>query len=323
MEENTPETNTNAATTTRDDLNDDQEYDELNTSPQTAKPRKKRSRRTAHTKNQPSLDSFARKAAVKANDAATQANADALAAPSLEEDLNLGRRKRRKTSSPEPPDVAANGGQSASESSSNLYQQLHAEAGLVGTQDVIDDLTVGDTLVVSTPKDNALVSLLPPVTEDTQQDTVPESSLPQASENVSRSVTPPHAGQTAVIGNETPPPESVDGTSVKLTPKKHIKVTKTGKLVSSPSKPATPASTTPKKRGRPRKAAKGPTFPQPSRSSDMAQTANQGQQSDKRSRISSVAASQHSSQFRSSRPSLLGHRRPPIHSSWANLPRGK
>lgn len=256
MEENTPETNTNAATTTRDDLNDDQEYDELNTSPQTAKPRKKRSRRTAHTKNQPSLDSFARKAAVKANDAATQANADALAAPSLEEDLNLGRRKRRKTSSPEPPDVAANGGQSASESSSNLYQQLHAEAGLVGTQDVIDDLTVGDTLVVSTPKDNALVSLLPPVTEDTQQDTVPESSLPQASENVSRSVTPPHAGQTAVIGNETPPPESVDGTSVKLTPKKHIKVTKTGKLVSSPSKPATPASTTPKKRGRPRKAAK-------------------------------------------------------------------
>ncbi|KAF2627338.1 hypothetical protein BU25DRAFT_491395 [Macroventuria anomochaeta] len=248
----------NDVTTNHHDANDDQDYDVQDTSPKAPKPRKKRTRRTAHTKNQPSLDSFARRPAVQSNEADVKASADELAGSSLEEDLNLDRRKRRKTVSPEPTTDATDAGRMAAGPPSDLYQQLHAEAGLTGTREVIDDIMVDThTLVTSTPKGEALGSS-PPIAEDAPEDTVPESSFPQAAKPTSRSVTPPNAGErVAETGNENVPSEATGSTAAKITPKKQIKVTKTGKLVSSPpNKPDPPTSTTPKRRGRPRKAAK-------------------------------------------------------------------
>ncbi|KAJ4334226.1 hypothetical protein N0V95_009217, partial [Ascochyta clinopodiicola] len=244
--------NVNEPTATYDDRNDDHDYDEQNTSPQATKPRKKRTKTTANTKNQPSLDSFARRPAVKSTDVDV---ADDLAGPSLEEDMNLDRRKRRKTASPEPASEVLHDNPTIGGLPSDLYQQLHTEAACVGTQEVIDDVMV-DTLVASTPKDNVPESSLPRTSRDALEDAVPESSLPKAAETASRSVTPPNAAQDAATGNDNQVPGGLDGTADKITPKKQIKVTKTGKLVSSPPKPNPPASTTPKKRGRPRKAAK-------------------------------------------------------------------
>jgi DNA polymerase III delta prime subunit len=147
--------------------------------------------------------------------------------------------------------------QTAQELPSELYHQLHTEAASVGTQEVIDDIMGENTLVANTPKDDTPVSSLPRVTEGVHEDTVPESSLPQPAEGQSRSTTPPTTSQhAAVFSNEGPPPEAADNTTAKVTPKKQIKVTRTGKLVSSPPKPDPSISTTPKKRGRPRKAAK-------------------------------------------------------------------
>lgn len=235
------------------DANDDEDYGVQDTGLKASKPRKKRTRKTAHAKNQPSLDSFARRPA-QSKEVDVEANEDELAEPTLEEDLNLDRRKRRKTASPKPATNATDAGHTAAGTASDLYQQLQADAG--GTQAVIDDI-MADTLVASTPKGEALKSS-PPIAEDVHEEAVPESSLPQAAADQSRSVTPPTAGEVMTRdGDETVPPETVEGAAAKITPKKQIKVTKTGKLVSSPpKKPDPPTSTTPKRRGRPRKAAK-------------------------------------------------------------------
>ena len=244
------------AATTIDDPNDDQDYSVQDTGTKTSKPRKKRTRKTAHAKNQPSLDRFARRPAVQLNEADVEVSADE---PTLEEDLNLDRRKRRKTTSPAPTtDVmdATDAGQTVTGSPSDLYQQLQAEAALTGTQEVINDVMV-DTLVASTPKGEALVSSSP-IGENTYGEAVPESSLPQAAEIQSRSVTPSNAGGgVADTKNGNVPLEAAESATANVTPKKQMKVTKTGKLVSSPpKKPDPPTSITPKRRGRPRKAAK-------------------------------------------------------------------
>lgn len=247
----------NDATTNHDDQHGDQDYGVQETSPKTSEPRKKRARRTAHTKNQPSLDSFARRAAVKSGDVDVKADGGELAGPSLEEDLNLDRRKRRKTASPAPEVKDIIIGRTAAGPPSDLYQQLHTEAGTTGTQEVTDGVMV-DTLVAGTPKDEAPASSPPPIAEHVHEDIVPESSLPQAVEAQSRSTTPPntveHVGEP-VDGITVP--AAAESAAAKITPKKQIKVTKTGKLVSSPpKKPDPPISTPPKKRGRPRKASK-------------------------------------------------------------------
>jgi DNA polymerase III delta prime subunit len=205
-----------------DDANDDEAYGVQDVGPKASNPRKKRTRKAAQAKNQPSLDSFARRPTQPKE---VDVKADEVAEPTLEEDLNLERKKRRKTASPKP----------TTDTAPDLFQQLQAEAG--GTQEVIDDVMV-DKLVAGTPKEEALHSS--PPDRDVQEEAVPESSLPQAAVSEPRSVTPP---------------ETVE--SAKVTPKKQIKVTKTGKLVSSPpKKPEPPVSTTPKRRGRPRKAAR-------------------------------------------------------------------
>ncbi|KAF3042888.1 hypothetical protein E8E12_004150 [Didymella heteroderae] len=238
------------AATNNDDAYDDDNDDDCgvqDTGPKASKPRKKRTRKAAHAKNQPSLDSFARRPAQSRE---ADVKADDVAEPTLEEDLNLDRRKRRKTASPKPTDTL-DADHTTAGPTPDLFQQLQAEAG--GTQEVIDDIMV-DALVANTPK-GELFKSSPPVTEDSEG-AVPEPSLPQAAVSQSRSVTPPIAGESATeTGNENAPPETLG--NAKVTPKKQIKITKTGKLVSSPpKKPDPPASITPKRRGRPRKAAK-------------------------------------------------------------------
>lgn len=176
---------------------------------------------------------------------------DNAAVPTLEEDLNLNRRKRRKTASPERGTDRLDADQVIEGPEPDLFQQLQAEAG--ATQEVIDDIMV-DTLVADTAKPEAPKSS-PPVAEDFEG-VVPELSLPQSATKRSRSVTPLTVGECATeTGNENSPPKIVE--NAKVNPQKQIKVTKTGKLVSSPpKKPDPPVSTTPKRRGRPRKVAK-------------------------------------------------------------------
>lgn len=216
-------------------------------SPKAIKPRKKRIGKTTNAKNQPSLDGFARR----------QADVDiSTDEPTLDEDLNLDRRKRRKTTPPTPETRPVHVGDASAEPPLDLYHQLQAEAELTGTQDVIDDV-MADTLVVRTPKDAAPGSS-PPNAESAHQDIIPESSLPLAAEGQSRSATPSRASEHAThADNKNAPVERDDNRAVNVTPKKQIKVTKTGKLVSSPpKKQELPASTIPKRRGRPRKAAR-------------------------------------------------------------------
>lgn len=241
----------NDADTSNHDPNSGQDCSVQDTSPKASKPRQKRTRKTVPSNNQPSLDSFARRQADNSKVVDVTVSADG---PTLEEDLNLGRRKRRKTASPKPVAYSAHNGQTAAGTPSDLYQQLQAEAVLTGTQDVIDDIMV-DTLVVSTPKGVVLGSS-PPHAGSTYGDAVPESSLLQAADCHSRPATPPKASEHALSTSNTVL-EHTDTGAVKLTPKKHIKVTKTGKLVSSPpNKTESTAPTTPKRRGRPRKVAK-------------------------------------------------------------------
>ena len=212
------------------------------------KPRKKRTRKVA--KNQPSLDSFALRSALPSNHDAEASE------PTLVEDLNLDRRKRRRTTPPKPAVASTPAGESARDPPPDLFEQLQTEAGLTGTQEVIDQVMV-DTVVINTPKGDAMKSS-PPVQVDAVEETVPESSLPHAAHVQSRSVTPPNTGEDitqAIDGNDVQ--HATDTTTAQVTPKKQIKITKSGKLVSSPpKKPDPPIATTPKRRGRPRKAAK-------------------------------------------------------------------
>ncbi|KAF2995663.1 hypothetical protein E8E13_001775 [Curvularia kusanoi] len=237
------------ADTNTDDLNDDEDDGVQDTSPRASnKPRKKRTRKPTHSKNQPLLDSFARRPALPANEGNDDANE-----PTLIEDLNLDRRKRRKTTP--PADSIAAGGNTLGPTP-KLCDLLQTETGFTGTSEVVDQVMV-DTLVASTPKSGAVGSS-PPIVGDALETSVPESSLPHALQAQSRSVTPPNAGaDTLQPQNEEDLRENANAATVEITPKKQIKVTKTGKLVSSPpKKPDPPASTTPKRRGRPRKATK-------------------------------------------------------------------
>ncbi|KAJ4990878.1 AAA family protein [Stagonosporopsis vannaccii] len=252
VEAQTAELPADDTVTNNDHPNDDQDYSVQNTSPKATKPRKKRTRKAVPSNNQPSLDDFAR----RKTDQLEVADVITVDEPVLEEDLNLDRRKRRKTASPKPSANAAHADRTAARTPSDLCPQLQAEAEFVRTQDVIDDVKV-HTLVVCTPKDATLGSS-PPNADSTREDAVPESSLPQAAEGRPRSATLPEVSEQATTsGNGNVPLESADNGTVRIAPKKQIKVTKTGKLVSSPPKkiePSVPA--TPKRRGRPRKVTK-------------------------------------------------------------------
>lgn len=192
------------------DVNDDPDYEHTTANAQPVKARKKRTRKTdvSHTKNQASLERFTQSAQVQH---VNQVVKDEVAGPTLQEDLNLDRRKRRKTVSPAPtvPHL-------------DWHQQLQEEARAPDPESIL--------MAPTEPTDEAPNPLL--------RATSPVPT-PTAPETIAATEEPRKPDAMAEIG----------------TPKKQIKVTKSGKLVSSPPKPKTEDSTTPKKR-RGRKPAK-------------------------------------------------------------------
>ncbi|KAH5037557.1 hypothetical protein HBI25_180100 [Parastagonospora nodorum] len=196
--------------TPMNDVNDDPDYEHTTTNAQPVKARKKRTRKTdaSHTKNQASLEQFTQSVQVQHVD---QAVKDEVAGPTLQEDLNLDRRKRRKTVSPAPtiPNL-------------DWPQQIQEQVRAPGSE-----------------------SMLMAPTE-------PVDETPNTLLRTTSPVPTPAAPETIAATDE---PLDTDTVAEIVTPKKQIKITKSGKLVSSPPKPKTEHSTTPKRR-RGRKPAK-------------------------------------------------------------------
>jgi DNA polymerase III delta prime subunit len=200
-------------------VNDDPDYEHDPTNAQPEKTRKKRTRKTEHvkekkgaslhTQNQASLDRFTRPAQAQLFDQA--ANEDA-AEPTLEEDLNVDRKKRRKTASPEPVDAST-----PIMPGLDWHQQLQVEAHKPIVQEPLA------TAEATGGNSEALLRAASPVPATTFLETLPTVEESGAVENKAEIVTP----------------------------KKQIRVTKSGRLVSSPPKPHLQETTPPKKkRGR-------------------------------------------------------------------------
>lgn len=197
------------------DANDDPDYEHATTNAPRTKTQKKRTRKNETVKDKKDVISAKNQASLEQFTRPSRAQHDvkeAIVENTLEEDLNLGRRKRRKTESPGPLDVST-----APVAGLNWHQQLQVEANAPAA------LPTGGML-----------------TEDIVESTVPlmrfTSPLPAVAE-----------------------PVDVE-TSLKTTPKKQIKITKSGKLMSSPPKPSIEESTTPKRR-QGRKPAKAKILP--------------------------------------------------------------
>ncbi|KAF1968168.1 P-loop containing nucleoside triphosphate hydrolase protein [Bimuria novae-zelandiae CBS 107.79] len=148
--------------------------------------------------------------------------------PTIEEDPNQGRRKRQRTNSPAPAqgesaavDVSANG-------SLDWHEQLELEAGrTVAHQNL-------------------------PAPSDSQPDSIPANASVNGPPETERPVTP----QNHVEPSTTAPAS----TAGKTTPKKKIiKVSKNGKLLSSPPKLELEATPPKKRRGRKPKLKVAPT----------------------------------------------------------------
>ncbi|KAL1797914.1 hypothetical protein ACET3X_004520 [Alternaria dauci] len=216
-----------------DDTHHDAAYAE--TDPKPANGQQKRARKSdaikgknvaSHLRNQASLDRFTRPPTIQnpketnVHDTCTPVEA------SLEVDPNIDRRKRQKTASPEPVFSIPNSAQSQPNAFS-WHQQLQREEvmrsnGVQGMpQSAVD----------------AAVNTLPEHVHQPEQDLEPET-LPVVDLEVAANSNDPAANEPT-----------------KTTPKKQIKITKSGRLVSSPPKPTFEASPK-KKRGRPRKEAK-------------------------------------------------------------------
>ena len=180
-----------------------------------------------------------------------------MAEPSLLEDLNLDRRKRIKTSSPEPATEVSSAAHAVETLPSDLNQQLHVGAGLAQIQDVKNSALVRNPGHLNSKNDETPDSLHSQAVEDVNENIPFKSSPPQATENHPRFITPPRAAQDVVmLGHGTTVAMVSTEIDAKASPKKQIRVTKSGKLVSSPPRPDPSISTLPKKRGRPRKAFK-------------------------------------------------------------------
>ncbi|KAI8932041.1 hypothetical protein NX059_010934 [Plenodomus lindquistii] len=216
-------------TATVDEAHDDPEYGE--TSAQLVKPRKKRTRKSGMSKDkisselaakgQTSLERFARSSKIHELTESDASNSETTADVSLEEDPNQERRKRQKTVS--PPPVA--GQASSAQSNSNdldWHRQLQVEAE-DPQGEIVEDVSMDNT-----------------VEAEAHCDAQEPSSLPRPADFIGAS----HAEQDIDRTHD----EVLE--MQKTTPKKQIKVTKSGKLVSSPPK-AVPESPK-KRRGRPR-----------------------------------------------------------------------
>ncbi|KAF2851432.1 hypothetical protein T440DRAFT_422819 [Plenodomus tracheiphilus IPT5] len=221
------------ATTTLTDAQDDAEYGAA--SPQSAKTRKKRTRKTGTSKDkipsesaakgQTSLEIFARPPKHQDTLKDASSNSDAVLEFSLEEDPNHERRKRQKTVSP-PPSVEPPASAQSEPERLDWHRQLQVEVAHPQPE-VMQEMRM----------DNA-VDLEPAM---------------DAQESMSLLRAVDLAGAPQVASN---PLDDTAHEMQKATPKKHIKVTKTGKLVSSPPKPLHESPK--KRRGRPRAKAKIP-----------------------------------------------------------------
>ncbi|KAF2126439.1 P-loop containing nucleoside triphosphate hydrolase protein [Dothidotthia symphoricarpi CBS 119687] len=232
-----------------DDLNDD-DYEQPPTSAQPPKERKKRTRKndgvnekkngTSHTRNQASLDRFTLRTKAQGASGATD-HGHVSEEPSHDDDTNPDGRKRRKTESPNPS-IAPTAPVQSLPVNADWQEQPQAEAATTYPKDVDQPLNV--TLHDDTAMANSTDVQPPSVAQD-----LPRPSTPQAST------------QTVIDANNTDTSlDTVENQPRKVTPKKQIKVSKNGKLLSSPPKPITKPSSPPRKRrGRPPKVKISPT----------------------------------------------------------------
>ncbi|KAI0574042.1 AAA multi-domain protein [Pyrenophora tritici-repentis] len=249
-----------------DDAHENTETTETTeTNPKAGPGRKKRPRKTdgvkdknsgSHMRNQASLDRFTRPPTQGA-EGNTMHSTDTSAEASLDVDPNHDRRKRQKTASPDPllePPPSAQ----PQPDSLDWHQQLQVQAeGPMGLQGTTAPLKHTDLTMVG-------------IVEEPTHKLEEESGLPLAPS------TPP---STALPGTETSLSEPVLDDPKKVIPKKQIKISKSGKLLSSPPKPAMePEASLKKRRGRkPTKAKILPTVTVISYGTDATSRATIGQ----------------------------------------------
>jgi DNA polymerase III delta prime subunit len=212
------------------DPNDDPDYNHASTNGQPKKAPKKRTRKSEdvkeknngalHRRNQASLERFTRPPQAQHSEPVLAG--EAVEVITLEDDLNQDRKKRRKTVSPEPADPST-----IATPSLDWHQQLHVEAQGMPDED--------------TPC---------PLTEQLDEGSEALMRCPSPAPTPLGAEPPTSGGDIGTIENK------VD----LITPKKQIKISKSGKLVSSPPKAPLDEVVVPRKR-RGRKPAQAKVSP--------------------------------------------------------------